>query len=112
MIELGYDSAPDEFGIHDGRQLARQLIADAYRLLIPYVNACPSCAADLLRAISVQVATEISEKDMTSIVFWDARRGLDKATAAASHLRVGHARTAEMLVGAPKHDHPAARALA
>ena len=30
MIELGYDSAPDEFGIHDGRQLARQLIADAY----------------------------------------------------------------------------------
>ena len=48
MIELGYDSDPDEFGIHDGRQLARQLIADAYRLLIPYVNACPICAADLL----------------------------------------------------------------
>ena len=112
MIELGYDSDPDEFGIHDGRELARQLIADAYRLLIPYANACPACAGDLLRAVSERVAAEISDKDMTSIVFWDARRGLEKATAAACHLRTAHARTAEMLVGAPKHQHPSIRARA
>ena len=49
---------------------------------------------------------------MTSIVFWDARRGLEKATAAACHLRTAHARTAEMLVGAPKHQHPSMRARA
>jgi hypothetical protein len=112
MIELGYDSVPDEFGIHDGRRLARQLVADAYRLLIPYANACPTCTADLLQVISAQVASEVGEKGMTSIVFWDARRGLDKAAAAASHLRMAHARTAEMLVGTPKHEHPAAKAIA
>ena len=109
MIELGYVSDPDEFGVHDGRELSRQLVADAFRLLIPYVNGCPTCVGELLGAISDQVAREVSEKGMTSIVFWDARRGLDKAAAAASHLRVAHARTAEMLAGAPKHEHPAAR---
>jgi hypothetical protein len=110
MIELGYESDPDEFGIHDGRKLARQLIADAYRLLIPYVNACPTCAEELLRALSGQVAKEVGEKGMTSIVFWDAQRGLDKASATATHLRNAHARTAEMLVGAAAHEHSATRA--
>jgi hypothetical protein len=111
VIELGYDSEPDEFGVHDGRSLARQLVADAYRLLIPYVNACPACAGELLRTISDQVAREISDKGMTSIVFWDARRGLDKATAAATHQRMAQAKTAEMLVGAPKHEHRVARTM-
>jgi hypothetical protein len=109
MIELGYESNPDEFGVHDGRKLARQLIADAYRLLIPYANACPTCAEELLRTLSGQVAKEVSEKGMTSIVFWDAQRGLDKASAAATHLRNAQARTAEMLVGATPHEHAAAR---
>ena len=41
MIELGYVSDRDEYGVHDGRKIARQLIADAYRMLIPYASACP-----------------------------------------------------------------------
>jgi hypothetical protein len=105
MIELGYDSEPDEYGIHDGRDLARQLVADAYRLLIPYANACPDCAGALLGVICAQVAEAVRKDGMPSIVLWDARRGLDKPTAAALHVRTGGARTAELLAAAPRHEH-------
>jgi hypothetical protein len=109
MIELGYDSEPDEYGIHDGRDLARQLVADAYRLLIPYVNACPACAGGLLGVICAQVAEAVRKDGMPSIVLWDARRGLDKPTAAAAHVRATGARTGEMLAGMPTHEHRTGR---
>jgi hypothetical protein len=107
MIELGYISDADEYGIHDGRDLARQLVADAYRLLIPYVNACPACAANLLAAVSTQVAETVRKDGMTSIVLWDQRPSLDKPTAAAAHLRATGARTGELLAAMPKHEHHA-----
>ena len=105
MIELGYDSEPDEYGVHDGCKLARQLIADAYRLLIPYADACPACVDEMFRKLSEQVSADVGKAGMTSIVFSDARRGLDKATASAAHLRQGRARIAEMLGGVGPHDH-------
>jgi hypothetical protein len=105
MIELGYDSDPDEYGIHDGRELARQLVADAYRLLIPYVNACPDCTGNLLTAICNQVADAVRRDGMPSIVLWDRRPNLDKPTAAAAHARATAARTGEMLATMPKHEH-------
>jgi hypothetical protein len=105
MIELGYVSDPDEYGIHDGRDLARQLVADAYRLLIPYVNDCPTCAADLLKVIADQVAETVRRDGMRSIVLWDTRPSLDKPTASAAHLRATAARTGELLAGTPRHEH-------
>lgn len=108
MIELGYVSDPDEFGIHDGRDLARQLVADAYRLLIPYVNACPDCAANLLAVISGQVAESVRKEGMASIVLWDQRPNLDKPAAGSAHLRATGARTAELMAAAPRHEHHAA----
>ena len=108
MIELGYDSDPDEYGVHDGRAVARQLIADAYRLLIPYANACPDCAENLLGAISAQVVAAIRKNGMPSIVLWDTRPGLDKPAAAAAHLRLAGARTGELLAAMPKHEHHSA----
>jgi hypothetical protein len=42
---------------------------------------------------------------MTSIVFSDTRRGLDKAAASTAHLRRAQARTAELLQKAPPHEH-------
>jgi hypothetical protein len=105
MIELGYDSHPDEYGIHDGRELARQLVADAYRLLIPYVNACPACAGSLLTVICSQVTEAVHKDGMPSIVFWDTRPSLDKPTAASAHLREAGARTGELLAAMPKHEH-------
>ena len=109
MIDLGYDSRPDEYGIHDGRELARQLVADAYRLLIPYVNACPDCAGSLLTAICDQVADAVRQDGMRSIVFWESRPSLDKPTAAAAHLRRAGARTGELLAAMPKHEHRSGR---
>ncbi len=107
MIELGYVSDPDEFGVHDGCALARQLIADAYRLLIPYGGGCPDCSDELLRALAAQVSAEVRKDGMASIVFSDSRRGLDKAAASAAHLRGAQARTAELLQQAPAHEHGA-----
>jgi hypothetical protein len=97
MIELGYDSDPDEFGVHDGCALARQLIGDAYRLIIPYAGGCPERSDALLAALAAQVAAEVRRSGMASIVFSDSRRGLDKAAASAAHLRAAQARTAELL---------------
>jgi hypothetical protein len=104
VIELGYISERDEYGVHDGRELARQLIADAYRLLVPYVNACPVCADNLFLAISSQVADKLRKDGMPSIVLWDTRPGLDKPTASAAHLRAAGARTGELMVAMPKHE--------
>ncbi len=105
MIELGYDSEPDEYGVHDGCALARQLVADAYRLLIPYAAGCPDCTDELLRVLSAQIGADVRKDGMTSIVFSDSRRGLDKAAASAAHLRKAQAHTAELLQKAPPHTH-------
>jgi hypothetical protein len=104
MIELGYVSDHDEYGVHDGRKLARQLIADAYKMLIPYA-ACPQCADALFAAISGQAIEAIRRDGMQSIVLWDRKPGLEKPTAAAAHLRSAQAHTAELLVAMPKHEH-------
>lgn len=109
MIELGYVSDRDEYGVHDGRDLARQLITDAYKLLVPYVNACPECAEGLLAAIAKQVTEAVRKDGMPSIVLWDTRPGLDKPTAAAAHLRKAGARTSELLAAMPKHEHRTGR---
>ncbi len=105
MIELGYASEPDEYGIHDGRELARQLIADAYKLLIPYANACSDCTDSLFSAVAGKVMQSERQKGMSAIVLWDRKPALDKPTAAAAHLREAGARTAELLAGMPKHEH-------
>ena len=52
MLELTYDIKPDEHGVIDGRQLASELIADAYKLLMPYAQDCPACANALFTVIA------------------------------------------------------------
>jgi hypothetical protein len=37
-LEFTYRVEPDENGFFDGRELVRQLIGNAYRLLVPYVK--------------------------------------------------------------------------
>jgi hypothetical protein len=105
MIELGYDSKPDEYGIHDGRDLARQLIADAYKLLIPYGRGCSDCTDHLFSAVARQAMQEARQQGMPSIVLWDRRPGIDKPTAAAAHVRKTAARTGELLATGPRHEH-------
>lgn len=59
MLQLSYEIQPDEHGVYDGKELARELIMDAYRLLAPYVNACPDCADNLFSVIANEAIEEI-----------------------------------------------------
>ena len=60
-LELTYTVEPDEHGVIDGRDLARQMIGNAYRLLVPYVSACPACADNLFTAIANQALDAMHE---------------------------------------------------
>ena len=53
-IELGYDAIVDG-DVVDGRELASELIVDAWRLLIPYAKECPACAGQMLAALMGEV---------------------------------------------------------
>ena len=61
QLEFTYAVTPDEHGAVDGRDLARQLIGNAYRLLVPYVAACPACADNLFTAIANQTIEAIHD---------------------------------------------------
>ena len=50
-LQFDYEAALDEDGIYDGRALARELIADADKLLVPYGDGCRSCVDDLFMAL-------------------------------------------------------------
>ena len=60
MLEMRYDIDPDEDGIFDGRDIARQLIKDAYELLATYAGEtpeqgnCPACADELFSVVANQ----------------------------------------------------------
>lgn len=53
-IELGYDAVMDG-DVVDGRELASELIVDAWRLLIPYAKECPACTGSMLAALMNEV---------------------------------------------------------
>jgi hypothetical protein len=60
-LEFTYRVEPDEHGVCDGRELARQMIGNAYRLLVPYVNACPACADKLFGVIANRTIEELHQ---------------------------------------------------
>lgn len=61
-IELSYDIEPDEHGVYDGREVARQLIASAFQALTPYVESCPACSDDLFGAIANEVIAGLHDQ--------------------------------------------------
>jgi hypothetical protein len=73
-LEFTIRVEPDENGVFDGREMARQLIGNAYRLLVPYVSACPACSDNLFSAIA----------NRTSESFISARGTLAGGTCASS----------------------------
>jgi hypothetical protein len=46
-ITFEYPGALDEFGVIDGRELAKRLIDDAFSLLVPYAKGCRECSISL-----------------------------------------------------------------
>jgi hypothetical protein len=51
-IQIQFTTRPDATGVVSGMELAREMIADAYRLLAPYAGVCPACADDLFTYIA------------------------------------------------------------
>lgn len=54
MVEIRFNVEQDENGVFSGLDLAREMIADAYRLLAAYVDGCPACADDLFTVLANQ----------------------------------------------------------
>lgn len=59
MIHFDYDLDPDANGVFDGREIARHLIATAYRLVAPYTEGCPRCTDKLVSAIANAAIEEL-----------------------------------------------------
>ena len=58
LMQLEYTIYKDEYGIFDGRDLARDLINDAVKLLLPYAKGCPACTDDLFSVIANEVLAQ------------------------------------------------------
>jgi hypothetical protein len=103
-LEWGYNIEPDEHGVFDGHRLARQLIIDAYRLLMPYVNACPACSDALFTVTANEAIAQIHEDEVTGYVMAAGASAEQKA----AHFEEAKARTKELLARAGEfapHDH-------
>jgi hypothetical protein len=112
-LEFTIRVEPDEHGVFDGRELARQLIGNAYRLLVPYVKACPACSDTLFSAIANRTIEEIHQdarekggKLAGSIM--SARTGEERTAGEKAHFEEATAATIQLLreaTGEEPHEH-------
>lgn len=110
-LEFTIRVEPDEHGVFDGREMARQLIGNAYRLLVPYVNACPACTDNLFGVIANCTIEEIHQADREegrlagSIM--STRTGEERTAGEKAHLEAATAATMQLLreAGAAAHEH-------
>ena len=114
-LEFTIRVEPDEHGVFDGRDMARQLIGNAYRLLVPYVRACPACSDNLFSAIANKTIEEIHQADHEeggktrldgSIM--SNRTGDERAAGEKAHFQAASTATAQLLreaTGEEPHQH-------
>ena len=103
-LEFTYKVDPDEHGIYDGRELARQLVATAYRLLVPYVNACPACADTLFGVVANATIEELHEQgrergQLEEALMCILPHGAEWEAAEKAHFAAASAETARLLRG-------------
>jgi hypothetical protein len=111
-LEFTIRVEPDEHGVFDGREMARQLIGNAYRLLVPYVRACPACTDSLFSAIANRTIEEIHQADREegklAGQIMSTRTGEERTAGEKAHLEAATAATLELLreaTGAEPHEH-------
>ena len=61
-LQLTFAIEPDEHGVVDGRLLAQQLIAVAFRALVPYVDGCHGCADKFFGLIANEVLADLHDQ--------------------------------------------------
>jgi len=97
VVELEFDVSADEDGVISGLELARKMIRDAYKLLVPYVNACPACADSLFGAMAnAEIAALHKQRGqkapLPSIILSRLPDGPEKDAAIRRHLAAHKAR--------------------
>ena len=102
QLELEYDDIPGSDGIFDGVELARQLINDAYKLLIPYTNHCPGCADNMFTAVANEVLETIhreakEKNDFNGLVLYTVKDEQGQKQAMENHLQRHKDRTEKLL---------------
>jgi hypothetical protein len=98
-MKLSYDIEPDENGVFDGRTIARELIRDAYMMLIPYVGGCPDCTDELFSIIANEEINTVQQFGMMGVVM---SAGEENAEGVQKHLRAAQEET-EALLGEFAH---------
>ena len=68
-IHIRFTTGPDGAGVVNGMELAREMIADAYRLLAPYAGLCPACADDLFICIANEAIENLHVRHRETGVF-------------------------------------------
>ena len=110
-LQFTFAVTPDEHGVYDGRELARQFIGTAYRLLVPYVNACPACSDNLFNVIADRVIEELHrqgrDKGDLEGFFYSILKGEERDSGAKAHFAAATETTLEMLHqgNATAHEH-------
>ena len=100
--EVSFDyEAKIEGGVVDGRELAAEMLSDAWRLLLPYVKGCPACVENMLvslaaREIGKVIGGEEWKTKDPSIRFWD-KNVTDREAAFRAHLERTAGATATLL---------------
>ena len=106
MLQLEYDVTADEHGVFDGRVLARMMIAHAFDLLVPYVEACPACADQLFSLIANEVLAQAHADGLSGILLVPigAPGSAERADAQERHLAAA-AETTRALLQTGGHTH-------
>ena len=109
MLEMTFDIEPDEHGVFDGRELARQLIRSAYCYLTPYVDACPACADNLFSVIANEVIEELhqvgrKEGQLRGGLFTNHSDLSSRTAAQKAHMEAAEGETRRLL-GNTTHEH-------
>ena len=101
-ITIVQRAEPDEFGICDGRDLARALIAHAFSLIVPYAQGCPRCADMIFSAIANETMAELhaeaeEEGGLPCALFSIHMPGPQRRMLYAAHLEVSTPETLRLL---------------
>lgn len=112
MLQFEYNIDPDENAVFDGREIAKGLIRDAFRFLIPYAQGCPACADNLFSALANAAISEEHEHKKTgefldrAVVFFDPRlEETARADAWEAHIEATKPTTVELLRSGDQHNH-------
>jgi hypothetical protein len=92
MLIFTYDVPPDENGMVNGLDLAAHLIAQAVRLINPYVHKCPACLDAVFSCLAenelekVHALMRLKHKDDGTAMLYCFARGDEKDEIIREHL--------------------------